>query len=317
MSIPIVGGHPVQQDYIPGLYSPILLEKFHDNTFLTKVTNRDYEGQLKKAGDRITIRQLPEVQTYRYRKGMNIPYQGYETKSITFEVSRSRGHAFKINSVDEILSDIDGFVGQWTNEGAIAMALANEAEFLADVPAKCHVKNQGVKAGVKSESYDLGSSTVPLKIVKSGTPGEHESFMVDAIATAAAALEEQPGGMGESPFIIIPVWAALRIQTGELKNANVSGDDTSLLRKNVKAMGNVAGFDVYVSNLIHVDTLGEAKLFNCLFGDRKGITFAEQVSLTEIKDNPYDHGKLHSSLMIYDWYPIQPTRFGHMVITQG
>jgi hypothetical protein len=317
MGIQMVGGHPVQQDYIPGLYSPILLEKFHDNTFLTRVTNRDYEGQLRNAGDRITIRQLPEVQTYRYRKGMNIPYQGYETQSQTFEVSRSRGHAFKINSIDQILSDIDGFAAKWTDEGAVALALDNEKEFLADVPAKCHVKNQGVTAGVKSESYNLGSSTVPLKIVKSGTPGENESFMVDAIANCAAALEEQPGGMGESPWIIVPVWGALRIQTGELKNAYVSGDSTSLLRKNVKAMGNIAGFDVYVSNLIHVDTLESAKLFNCLFGDRKGITFAEQVSLTEIKDNPYDHGKLHSSLMIYDWYPIQPTRFGHMVITQG
>lgn len=318
MAIQSVAGHSVLQDYTPGLYSPILLEKYHDNTFLTKVTNNDHEGQLRNAGDRITIRQLPDVQTYRYRKGMNIPYQGYEAKSLTVTVDRARGHAFKINSLDEIMSDLDGFVAQWTNEGAIKLAEDNEEEFLEDVPSRCHVMNQGNNAGLRSGSYDLGSTLNPLKIVgDKATPGDHESYMVDAIATAAAALEEQPGGMGESPFIMLPVWGSLRIQTGELKNASLSGDGTSLLRKNVKSMGNIAGFDVYTSNKIHVDTVGGVKHFNCLFGDRKGITFVEQVSLTEVKDNPYDHGKLHSSLMVYDWYPVQPTRFGHMIITRG
>jgi hypothetical protein len=54
-----------------------------------------------------------------------------------------------------------------------------------------------------------------------------------------------------------------------------------------------------------------------IFGDRKAITFAEQISITEVKDNPFEPGKLHSSIMVYDWFPIQPTRFGHMLVCKG
>lgn len=320
MGLATVGGYPVKQDYIPHLYSPILLEKFHDNTFMTKICNRDYEGDLKKAGDQITIRGLPDIKTFRYKKGMNIPFQGYETTSTTFPVERSRGYAFKVNSIDEKLSDLNGWVNQWTDEGAIALAQDNEMEFLEDIYSYCDAANAGVAAGYRSASYDLGATATPLEIYKTTQTAEHKSSAIDAVATAAACLEEQKGGMGVDPWIIIPVWMGLYIQTGELKEVSLSGDDASLLRKNVKALGSLAGFTVYTSNLLKVDANEAAtggKSYNVIFGDKKAITFAEQISITEVKDNPFEPGKLHSSIMVYDWFPIQPTRFGHMIICKG
>lgn len=318
MSIPQIGGLPVASSYIPHKYSPLLLEKYHDNTFLTKVTNRDYEGDFRESGDQITIRHRPDISTFRYRKGMTIPYQGLATGETVVTVDRARGWAFKVNKIDEKLTDLKGFVGQWTDEGAKALAEDNEAEFLADIFSRCDAANAGNTAGLRSSSYDLGSAITPLQVVNSGATSDHVANAPDAIAAAAAALSEQPGGMGDDPWIIIPVWMGLRIQTSELKNASDSGDDQSMLRKSIKALGKIAGFTVYQSNLVKVDTDGSNnKLYNVVFGDRAGITFAEQVSISEVKPNPFEPGDLHSSIMVYDWFPIQPTRFGHMVVTPG
>lgn len=320
MGVKAVSGKPVQQDYIPNLYSPVLLVKAYDNTFMTRVTNTDYEGQLRQAGDQITIRKRPDIKTGKYVKGMNVPVQSYATQSVVFPVERSRYYAFDVNDLDKKLSDLKSWTSEWTDDGAKALSLDNEREFLADIPGRCAAANQGNTAGAQSGVYNLGSAGTPLALYKDVQTTANKSAAVDAIAAAIATLEEQPGGISGTPWVIIPVWMAHLIQTSELKNASLAGDAKSLLRKNVLAIGSIAGADIYVSNLIPKDYNTNATnnaSWNVIFGDNRAITYAQQIATTELVRKESDFGDVHRSLMVYDWFPIMPERFGVMTVHIG
>lgn len=318
MSIPTRGGYPVLKDYVPLLYSKNLLEAEHDNLIFHNFVNRNYEGQLKEKGDKVIIRKEPDLKTFQYVKGTPVQYPEYETESEEFTVNRARIVPFTINKIDQMMSDIPSWTDRWAKLGGIALAEYKEKEFFQDVPFKCAVENQGNAAGLHSGLYNLGSATTPVKVVASGATGANERNAVDIISEAAACLAEQPGGMADYSYIVIPPIFAQRIQTSELKQASLSGDSVSTLRKGLKAIGNLCGFDIYQSNLLdmRVAAGGSTKYFTCLFGDKSAITYCDQISLTEVKPDPYVFAQHnHASVSIYDWKAIKPHHFGTLAVT--
>ena len=140
MAYPFVGGNYPHASYIPNKYSPKLLTKYYDNTVLTKLTNSDYVGEFRSGGDQITIRKRPDIATFKYRVGQAIPYTDLQTEDMVVKVQRMRGYAFKINSIEEKLSDLKGWVSEWTDEGAKKLGIDVEKEFFSDIYAKCDTR---------------------------------------------------------------------------------------------------------------------------------------------------------------------------------
>jgi len=317
MAVQTVGGYPVAQNYIPQLYARTMLEKFYDNTIMKALCNKDYEGELKKFGDKIIIRQRPNVPVEKYVIGQGISYPALSAQSVEFIIQRARHWAFQVNDVHRAQTDLKGFLNEWTNDALMNAGIVIETEFFADVVTKCSPLNQGLTAGRRSGAYNLGAVGTPLEIVGPKTTlGANQSYAPDLIAAMGATLQEQPGGIGTNPYVVIPVNMSYKLQTSELKAAFLTGDSTSLLRKEVTALGTIAGFTVYTSNLLPFDDLGSGKkAFYCLFGDTSAITFAEQFEKMEMLKNPSDFGDLLRSLLVYDWFPIQPTRYGTAYVT--
>ncbi len=315
MAIQSAGGNTLL-GWIPEICHPLFMEVFHDKLFMNRLCNRDFEGEIKEQGDVVKLRKLPAGKTFKYKKGMTLPHVDMVTEEDSFPINRARAWAFKIDTVDKLLTDMKDGTSKIQEQFDKQLAEDIEVDFLSDVPSRCHVKNQGLTAGNRSESYNLGSVVTPLGISKATQTVANKSAAVDAVAAAAATLEEQPGGMGDDPWIVLPVWFNLRIQTGELKAANLAGDNVSLLRKGVTEVGQLAGFTVYTSNLISFATQdigGTAtKCFNIMFGDRKGITYADQITQSEVKGIENGFGQKFQALHTYDWKAAYPTRFGNM-----
>ncbi len=329
MPVATVGNLATREGYNPDIYSPDLKERFRHNTVLTRITNRTFEGKFRNKGDKIIIRNPPIIKTRKYLVGQAMVYQDPEAFKETHTIDRSRYYGFKINDIQAAFSDIKGFAEKWTKEGGVQLAEDNELEFFGDIFAKCHAKNQGNTAGAVSEAYVLGTAAAPLTVYKNQALADAASgvsvknLVVDAIAEAAACLQEQPGGRGDHmhPWIIIPVWMGQQIQTSELKNAALSGDSVSLLRKSVEAIGNIAGFDVYQSNLLPKlpADVGESlpARYLCLFGDNSAISFADEINKSEVLRDKDDVADYHRSIMVYDWFVCYAERFGHMVVAKG
>lgn len=317
--------------YIPELYSPKLREKFWYNTILRKITNTEFQGQFKNKGDTIKVRQMPNMVTKKFTADTDIVYDDLTSIEVPYTINRGRYYAFKINDIKQAFSDIQGWANKWTDDGGKQLAQDEEIEFFADMCSgiKCDAGNKGREAGKQSGLYDLGTSVAPVNLYTTDTKaaagtavgGGDKTTAIELATRMSAALDEQKGGSGATPFIIIPVWMSQMIQNSDVfTRANIMGDDTSLLRKNAcTSIGKIAGMDVYTSNLLPVDTesVDGRKVYPIMFGDNTAITFADEVSITEVIRSEKNVCDLHRSVHVYDWFPRYPERFGVSFVTVG
>lgn len=332
MGITINGGNgtPALKSYIPQMYSPELRKKFRDNTILNKITNSEFTGKFKNKGDEIIVRCLPNIPTSKFVAGQKIQYTRPESYDVKFKIDRGRYYAFVVDDVQKAFSDIPDWAGKWTDEGAKQLAEDIELEFFQDIAAgtKCHAKNTGETAGYRSEGYNIGTNAKPVSLYTTdaaATAGNalasgNKTTATELVTRLAAVLQEQPGGMGIDPFFVAPVWMYQQMQNSDLKKADMMGDSVSLLRKDAcTSVGTLAGMHGYVSNLLWFDdkTHSGRKVYPILFGDRSAITFADEVSKTEVLRDKDVVGDFHRSFTIYDWFVRYPERFGVAFVVKG
>lgn len=78
-------------------------------------------------------------------------------------------------------------------------------------------------------------------------------------------------------------------------------------------------FTVYVSNNMAsaVDGTTSNKATNVVFGHKKALTFASQMTKMENVDNPQDFGKLVRGLNVFGYEVIDPNAIGHLYAERG
>lgn len=332
-SITITGGKGDfgLKSYIPQIYSPKLREKFWYNTVLRKITNTEYKGAFKNKGDTIIVRCMPNIGTSRFVDGMKIKYEKPEAYDIRFTIDKGLLYAFVVSDVQKAFSDIPNWAEKWTDIGARQLAQDWETWFFKDIASgtKADLNNIGETAGKQSGAYNLGTSVKPVSLYKSdaaataGTAvgGGDKTTATEFATRFTSTLEEQEGGVGMAQFCVVPVWMTNLLQNSELfQSADKMGDDTSILRKNaVNSIGKLAGMDVYVSNLLPVDTtsVNGRKVYPIIFGDASAITFADEVTITEVLRDKSVVGDFHRSISIGDWFVRYPERFGVAYAVKG
>lgn len=333
-SITITGGKGDfrLKSYIPEIYSPKLREKFWYNTVLRKITNTEFKGAFKNKGDTIIIRCMPNIGTSRFVDGMKIKYEKPEAYDMRFTIDKGLYYAFVVSDVQKAFSDIPNWAEKWTDIGGKQLAQDWETWFFKDIGTgtKADAANIGETAGKQSGSYNLGTSTKPVSLyttdAKAGlgtaVNSGDKTTATELVTRFTSTLEEQPGGAGMAQFCVVPVWMTNMLQNSELfNNAEKMGDDTSILRKNaVTSIGKLAGMDVYVSNLLPKTETSSGSgrwIYPVIFGDSSAITFADEVSKTEVLRDKDVVGDFHRSLQIADWFVRYPERFGVSFVIKG
>lgn len=321
--------------YIPQIYSPKLRDKFWDNTILRKICNTDFTGQFKGRGDTIRIRCMPTFTTTKMTgtgTGVSgaagagrtsITYAEPQAEEKVYTINRGRYYAFHVDNVQQAFSDIPNWAEKWTDDGAKQLAVDEETEFFEWVASEAEIDpaNKGTAAGKRGGRYNLGA--VGEAVTLSKTEGSGVCTPTEFITRCAAVLNEQPGGFGLNPYVVIPVWMTQMLQNSELKAADLTGDPVSLLRRDaVASIGKIAGMDVYVSNLLpHVDSASadgnDGLATPILFGDKSAITFADELTVTEVIKDKDTTGDFHRSVHIYDFFARYPERFGVGYVTKA
>jgi len=280
--------------YVPVIFSGKLLTKFYASSTLASVSNTEYEGEIKKYGDTVKIRQTPDITIRDYNKGQVLTNEQPVSTSVELYINKGKYWSFVTDDVDDVQTDIKGYVGNWTDDASKQMVITVETEVYADIGSDAHTDNQGVAAGTISDSYDLGSATVPLVITRSN--------VVEKIVEMGAVLDEQ-NIPDDGRFLVIPVWMSSLLKTSDLKQAYLTGDSTSPIRNGL--IGMIDRFNIYVSNLLYMPSYTEV-----LFGHTKALTFATQITKTKVQDNPDGFGMLYRGLQVYGYEVILPEALG-------
>ena len=292
-------------DYIPIIYSRRLLIAFHAKTVLASIANTDYQGQIQQYGDSVVIRLGAKLNSYPYEKGMELVNQQPERESIILPINKGRYISTIYDQVDLKQTDIP-MIQADAEEGAIQMKEDIESAIFADIFSEADAANQGDAAGKKSGSYNLGKAGAPLEVSKNN--------ILDVITDCMSVLSEQnvPNTPTER-WMLLPVQFTNLLLKSELKDAAMMGDRESAIRRG--AIGVIANFTIFETNLLSSTTDSGKLVWNCIFGTKKAFTFASQFTNKETLVAERTFGRVVRMLQVYGYKVTRPYGIGHLYAT--
>ena len=243
-------GTTSEVNFIPEIFSKLLQAKFYKQSVLPAISNTDYEGEISGQGDNVTIRTVPAVTINDYAG--SITTQELTTAKVELLIDKAKYYSFKIDDVLAAQADIN-LLEAASSDASEGMRVAVETDVLANVV---------------TGATTTGSQTT---ITAANILGE--------ILGAAKSLDEL-NIPEEGRFIVLSPEFISLLKQSELRQAYLTGDDTSPLRNG--KVGVVDRFTVYQSNMLYTPGSGsDSGYTHILAGHPKAISFASQFTNAE------------------------------------
>jgi N4-gp56 family major capsid protein len=279
--------------FIPEIWSGKLQVKFYKSTVLGEITNNDWEGEIKNIGDKIYIRSIPTITINDYTKGQDLTNEAPESTPIDLTIDYAKYFSVVVDDVDAYQADVN-LMDMFTNDASEQMKIAIDALVLSTVDGSASANNKGATAGVISGNVNLGKATAAVQI--------DSSTALSKILDCGLVLDEQ--NVPETGrWIIIPPWYAALLKKSELRQAYLTGDDTSPLRNG--KLGMIDRFTVYVSNNLE-RTSDTGYKTSVLAGTRDAISFASQVTQVESIRSERTFGNIMRGLNVFGFKVTKP-----------
>lgn len=327
--LPHFGQQPGTQAAFPSTQQIIFETEFRrrtrDLSLVDKITSHNWKGRFRSSGVELRRPVMPLLKSKKRKPGDPVVYQELQGKDEVFRITRERDLAYHIRVEDEMFCP-QNLDSKMNKEAQAQFAEDRDMEFFADAPFKCHSLNTGNTAGVRSGTYELGTALNPLYIYKTDSEAAaaratktHTASATEAITNMVAALEEWPGGSQGDVKVIVPTCIQNRLINSELKYANEMGDQSSVLRKGVKYIGDIAGANIMGCNQLPMwaATGDLPKRFLCMFLNTQAIEFIDEITIDENMKDKDQYGVFYRTLGIYDWFASYPELMGYAVIALG
>ncbi|MFF9844620.1 P22 coat protein - protein 5 domain protein [Streptomyces sp. NPDC013740] len=218
------------------------------------IVNRDYEGDIREAGDivRITSVSRPTIGTYTPNSTVISPEELTDAQR-TLVIDQAKYFAFRVDDVDARQARGD-VMPQAMSEAAYALADVVD-QYVASLYTQAQTANQ------------LGTVAVPT-----GTP----TAFYDSILVPLKVKLDEANVPAAGRYCVIPPWLHGRaLRDDRFIRVDASGTSEGLRNGMV---GRAAGFDILVSNNAPNPT-GDDYVVQA--GTNAAVSFAEQINKTE------------------------------------
>ena len=287
---------------IPIIWSARLLVKFYAATVFGEICNTDHEEEIRAFGDTVKIRHTPDMTISDHKAGDKISYELRSTDVTELEINRGKRWAFQSDDVIEKQADYN-YVDDFAEDAGQQLAIAVDTQILSVVPAEAHADNKGSAAGATSEKFNFGDTGSPLEITREN--------VLDVITNAGVALNEQNVPNADR-YMVLPPEICGTILKSDLKDASLTGDAESVIRRNGR-IGMINNFTIYMSNNLSTATENGTNAYSCIFGQKSAITFAAQMTNVEGPLRDKDHfGSFYRGLAVYGFKTIKPEALGRI-----
>lgn len=275
----------------PELWSKEILRNLDDTgVMVSDCVNRDYEGEVKNAGDTVHIQQAGNITINTHDDSQAITYQDADGETTSLVVNQKKNFGFVIYDIDKVQANVE-LMARYTSRAKKAISLVKDSYLL------------GVGTAGVASANKLGSVTLTKD-------NAYETFVAlfEKLAASNAIDANGKGEDGLRPFLVLPpqVISVIKLSP-EAANATTLGNDT--IRKG--AIMQYAGFDIkQATNLKDAEGV-----YTVLAGTKEGITYAEQIAkIRGLEDKDY-FGTFVSGLYVYGAKVVQPTALASAAIT--
>lgn len=272
-------------NFIPELWSAALLTTLKKTLVYgsSPIANRDYQGQIRGAGDSVTVTQVGRVTVNNYTRNSDISYELLDTAQRKLVIDQEKYWAFEIDDVDaaQVLND-GGLVSESMTEAAYALADTAD-QHIAGLYTQAHTDN--VIGTTAVTSADLAYDALVS--------------MWTELATANVPTQGR--------WVVVPPWFyALLLDNDRFVTADSSGTTEGLRNA---AVGRAVGFDIYLSNNVPLITGDD---YAIIFGAPGAISYAEQIVNTEALRSEVRFSDRMRGLHVYGAKVIDTRRLGYM-----
>ena len=291
--------------FVPEFYSQKLLKESKEMTdFKNNMTNSDWEGEIKSAGDTVHIC-TPDASNIVIGEGVVPEVNDVYPKSMTLTIDKTKSFQFKFNDIEQAQSQFNMMEGYMSIANERMMIEVNK-ELELEVLNNAEVPNVGTNAaGFQATSATINTFFNRLKKTlmanKALSPAgfytfkgnKEQALQLNAVVTIGTGLFEQ------------------LVNSTQLTHPTVQGDD--ILYKGV--VGQIAGMQIFVDTLLDGIKQAECanhyadeanKKFIAIAGTKMGITFAEQYNKVEKLRDPQTFADIGRALYLYGYKITNP-----------
>lgn len=263
----------------PEIWSASILVNLRNKLVYGALCNRDYEGEIQRAGDTVHITSIGAVSVRSYTEHTNITWDQLSDTQQSLLIDQKDYFAFQVDDVERKQA-LPGFVEEASREAAYSLADDTD-DFVADT----------MYAAVNAGANDLGAFTADI------SDNTAYNLFVDFRTTL-----NRDNCPAEGRWVVVPpeLTAAL-LKDDRFIRADASGTTEGLRSGEV---GRIAGFTVFESNQTPDPT---ASTFAVIAGHPSAMTFADQIVETESLRLENIFGDGIRGLHVYGGKVVRPT----------
>lgn len=268
----------------PEVWSKELLRCLDNTGVMLDCVNRNYEDEIKNAGDTVHIQKPGNITINTYAPATAaISYGALSGETDILKVDQQKYWGFLVPDIDKVQANIP-LAEKYMKRAKVAIANEKDAYLLGLAQT-----NAGNTVG------DSDITLTPTNV--------YETFvaMFEKLSRENAIDAAGRGEDGKRPFLVLPPEVISIVKKSEeAKHATTLGDET--IRKG--AIMQYAGFDIKQSTVFVAPTSETAKTI--IAGTTEAITYADQIIKVEtLKDKDY-FGDYIRGLYVYGALVDQP-----------
>ena len=299
--------------FIPEIYSQKLLKESKEMTdFKNNMTNSDWEGEIKSAGDTVHIC-TPDLSNITIGEGVVPNTVDVYPKSLTLTIDKSKSFQFKFNDIEQAQSQFNMMEGYMSSANELMMIEVNrelEVAVLndADVPS----------VGTTASPFTVTSATINAAFNRIKRVLQENKALSPAGFYTFKGNKEQ--ALQLAPIVTIsPALFEELVNSTVLTHPTAQGDD--ILYKGV--VGQIVGMKIFVDTLLSGITSADDatyyadeanKKYVAIAGTKMGITFAEQYNKVEKLRDPQTFADIGRALYLYGYKITNPKSLVKAVI---
>jgi hypothetical protein len=248
-------------NFVPDIWSALILQNLSRRAVAGGIVNRDYEGDIRRAGDSVKITNFvdPTIGTYTAHTDITIEDVDDATQSLL--INQQKYFAFEVDDIEK---------AQSVNGGAVLNTSITRASYgLKNVLDAFLFTTIAAGASAAGPDHQVAENTVNLTT----TP----SAAYDKIVSWGVLLDQADIPEEDRYAVVTPAFYA-----GLLKDSRfiAAGDGPSAASRLNGRVGEAAGFDIYKSNNL-ADGAGAGAGKAMIAGYRGATTLAEQIISVE------------------------------------
>ena len=272
-------------NFIPTIWSRNLNISLRRRLRGLELTNRNYEGEIKNAGDTLKIQRPVAINVGDYTIGSDMTLQTPTSSTLSLLIDQQKYFNFGIDDIDKVQANVD-LLGPYLDEGNYALAKTVD-EFIMQFAVEGHGDNVITKSAISVTT------------------------VYDKLVEAAQNMDEKDVPEDGRFCVLTPALVALIRDSAQFTSASELGDRV----KQNGFVGQAVGFDIIMSNSVYSASDGTNTVAHCMYGHPMAVTFAMQFTEIESVLSTTQFVDIVRGLLVYGAKAVKPEALGDLRFT--